>query len=83
MSFNHLKPGDRVVRCMGGLDMQMVVREIKSGLIVCDAVQADGSVFLGGWTFDPATGAEEDPDLEWGVKYGATGSFLKGRKTDA
>lgn len=74
--FDDLKPGDEVYRYLAGeLPMKMVVREIKDDLIVCDAKQADGSVFPGGWTFS-MRGIEEDSDLGWGEEQGVTGSYL-------
>lgn len=72
-NFEHLKPGDSVMRMLGGtLPMKMVVREVTDELIICDTFEG----FRGGWTFDRKTGAEEDADLHWGVKYGITGSYL-------
>ncbi len=70
--FSHLVPGDVVIRNLGGSKMRMVVREIQGDLLVCDTE----SGFRGGWTFDRKTGAEEDADLQWGVKFGRTGSYL-------
>jgi len=87
MSFEDLKVGDRVYRMMGGRDkpwMEMEVMEIKDNLLVCGAIVQDGGkelvVFKGGWTFDRNSGLEEDDDLQWGLKYGKTGSYLKRRK---
>lgn len=84
MAFEHLKAGDRVDRYLGGdkFFMEMEVVEIRGNLLVCAAVhrEKDGTItglFRGGWTFDRKTGVEEDDDMEWGVKYGATGTYLK------
>jgi hypothetical protein len=79
MTFEHLKIGDRVDRYHGsGFFMEMEVVDHSNNLIVCAAITADGKgLVMGGWTFDTKTGAEEDQDLEWGVKYGATGTYLK------
>ena len=71
--FSDLKVGDVVTRLLGGkLAMKMKVVQVSEDLITCDA--ADG--FEGGWTFDRKTGAEEDADLQWGVRFGRTGSYL-------
>lgn len=72
-NFEHLKPGDPVIRMLGGkLPMRMVVREVSENLIVCDTETG----FRGGWTFDRKTGTEEDHEIGWGVKFGHTGSYL-------
>lgn len=78
MKFGHLKVGDKVVRVMGGtVRMNMVVREVGELLLTCDAIDRDtGKIIKGGWTFDRMTGIEEDADLQWGIKYGRTGSVL-------
>lgn len=65
--FSHLKIGDTVTRMLAGkLPQKMVVAEVNESLITCG----------GGWTFDRATGVEEDEYLQWGVKFGRTGSYL-------
>jgi hypothetical protein len=80
-TFDDLKPGDEVYRYLAGeLPMKMIVREIMdNGWIICDAKQADGSVFPGGWTFSKL-GIEEDEELGWGEAFGATGSYLSRTK---
>lgn len=72
--FTHLKPDDLVYRQMGidGPKMLMRVREVSDTIITCDTAEG----FRGGWTFDRKTGAEEDAELGWGVKFGATGTHL-------
>jgi len=78
MSFKDLKVGTRVDRYIGDeLFMEMEVVGFGDNLLVCAAVQPGGGLFMGGWTFDMATGAEVDIDLEWGPKWGKTGTFLK------
>ena len=78
MELKDLKVGDRVDRYHGsGFFMEMEVVDIKDNLLVCAAVKPGGILFRGGWTFDINTGAEEDMDLSWGVKYGVTGTYLK------
>lgn len=78
MSFKDLKVGDRVDRYHGsGFFMEMEVVGIGNDFLVCAAVQPDKSLFRGGWTFDIETGAEIDIDLEWGPKWGKTGTYLK------
>ena len=69
---NKPKVGDEVTRMLAGvLPMKMVITKIENGLIHCDALD-----FRGDWTFDELTGVEEDEELEWGVKFGASGSYL-------
>lgn len=78
MSFKDLKVGNRVDRYHGsGFFMEMEVVGFGDNLLVCAAVQPGGGLFMGGWTFDMATGAEVDIDLEWGPKWGKTGTYLK------
>jgi hypothetical protein len=83
MNFEHLKVGDRVDRYHGsGFFMEMEVVEIRGNLLVCAAVHKDkdgkdDGLFKGRWTFDRNSGVEEDDDLHWGIKYGATGTYLK------
>ena len=86
MKISEVKPGDRVTRTIGPDKdpwMEMEVVSVDDKLITCKAVVKDKETgeeqgfFNGGWTFDRATGAEEDEDLKWGVKYGATGSFIE------
>lgn len=64
-----LSVGDTVVRRIGpdeqGVDMRLEVTALAETLIHC-----------GPWTFDLATGVEVDDDLEWGPKYGQSGSRL-------
>jgi beta-xylosidase len=67
---NSLKTGDTVVRMLAGvLPMPLKITDIKNGLIHC-----------GDWTFDKRTGAEVDDYLEWGPRYGKTGSYLTNEK---
>lgn len=78
MKFGYLKVGDTVTRMVGdGPFMQMKVTAVTEDLITCAAIHKDGRLFYGDWTFDRATGVEEDADLGWGVKYGVTGTYLK------
>lgn len=65
--FTHIEVGDTVKRMLAGkIPMDLKVTEITEDLIVTG----------GGWTFDRRTGAEVDEDLQWGPKYGVTGSYL-------
>lgn len=65
--FTHVKAGDTVTRMLAGkIPMKLKVTEVTDDLIKT----------AGGWDFDRKTGAEEDPALGWGVKFGVTGSFL-------
>src|SRR6267142_273415 len=83
MNCSDLKVGDKVIRSIGqapkSVKMTMVVKAKDDKMIVCSALQPNGSEVHGGWTFDLKTGAEEDEYLEWGVKYGATGSFIESK----
>lgn len=65
--FDHLKVGDEVTRMLAGsIPMKLKVIAIEDGVLTC-----------GAWTFDQATGAEIDDDLNWGPPPKRTGSFLK------
>lgn len=72
--FRSVEVGDTVTRMLGGeggVEMKLKVTKVDENLIYCgfdDPAQA--------WTFDRATGIEEDPDLGWGVESGVTGSYL-------
>jgi len=83
MNCSDLKIGDKIIRSIGegnkACKMTMIVKDKTDKLIVCSALQPDGSEFHGGWEFDLKTGAEEDEYLRWGVKYGATGSFIESK----
>lgn len=62
-----MKVGDKVIRMLAGtIPMLLPVAKLQPDLITC----------TGGWTFDPATGAEIDEDLKWGAPPLRTGSFL-------
>jgi len=66
--FKYVKPGDTVTRMLSSarIPMTLIVEKVENGVITCK----------GGWTFDVKTGAEIDDDLQWGPKWGATGSQL-------
>jgi hypothetical protein len=67
MSYQDLKVGDEVIRLLGGcLEVRLVVTEVTDTEIRC-----------GDWSFCRKTGAEIDEDLQWGPKYGRTGSYLR------
>lgn len=69
-----VKPGDLVIRILGGVsEMRMVVYSVGGSSLFCFPEDL-GKVDL--WEFDLGTGAEIDDFLNWGPKYGATGSFL-------
>ena len=64
--FTHLKVGDTVTRMLAGtIPQQLKVTEVKETSVICEL-----------WEFDRASGAEIDDYLQWGPKYGITGSFL-------
>lgn len=58
--------GAEVVRLLAGkIGMTLTVDKIEDGIVTCHW-----------WTFDLETGAEVDPDLNWGPPPLMTGSFL-------
>lgn len=66
VGFTHVQPGDTVVRLLAErVEMELLVDKVDEQLIHC-----------GAWTFDRVTGIEEDEELGWGVKFGASGSRL-------
>lgn len=69
--FKHVKVEDVVTRVFCGMEQQWKVTSVTDELIVIGL----------GWSFDRETGVEEDEDLQWGVKYGRTGSYLKRETT--
>ncbi len=79
MSLKDLKIGDRVDRYLGDdkFFMEMEVVGINGDCLICAAVQPEDRLFYGDWTFDINTGGEIDIDLEWGPKWGKTGTYLK------
>jgi hypothetical protein len=71
--FAHIKVGDTVIRLLAGtVPMLIKVFEITNGIIKC-RVPEIGEDY---WQFDVVTGAEIDPDLNWGPPPMFTGSFL-------
>jgi hypothetical protein len=81
IGFMNVKPGDRVRRVLAEqVPMDLYVVKVDERLIYgalsgsVDPDKSSGSV----WTFDRATGIEEDEDLGWGMRYGTTGSRLIG-----
>jgi uncharacterized membrane protein YgcG len=77
--FANLKVGDTVTRMLAGtVAMEMKVIKLDEKLIYCGATRPGAPPVTADdcWTFDRETGVEEDDLLKWGVKYGATGSYL-------
>lgn len=69
VDFFDVAVGETVHRLFAGVvPMDLRVTTVTADLIIC----GDD----GGWTFDRATGIEEDYELGWGVSFGTTGSFL-------
>lgn len=62
----NVKAGDTVLRNLAGIPMKLRVTVVTAELIVC-----------GPWTFDRATGIEIDDELDWGPKYGRSGSYIR------
>lgn len=79
MSYRNLKPGDRFSRMIGDNKkwMEMEVLSVDDNLIHARAVGGPS-----GYTFCRNTGAEEDHDLGWGVKFGVTGSYISKDQSD-
>lgn len=78
-----LEAGDLVIRRIGLAplcsDMTMIVVWVTDDHIFCD--EANTRPMLGlpiseHWKFDRTIGCEENPGLEWGRKFGITGSRL-------
>jgi hypothetical protein len=76
-SFEDLKVGDKVLRSICGMSMEMIVIEVREKYLLAAASGTEHWPVDALWMFDRQTGAEEDPDLKWGVEFGRTGSFLK------
>jgi hypothetical protein len=76
MSYVDVRPGDIIVRTLGGA--------VEMRLRVTDA--DDNFVYVGppgvGWKFDRVTGAEVDEELGWGPQFGVTGSYIAGVERD-
>lgn len=62
--FEYVKPGDKIVRMLGSVKMELIVQNVTNTIIDT------------GWTFDRKTGAEVDDDLGWGPPPKMTGSYL-------
>jgi hypothetical protein len=61
-----VQPGEVVVRMVGNtLPMFMTVTKVTEDQVIC-----------GDYTFDRETGMEIDEFLEWGPKFGRTGSVI-------
>ena len=74
IGFMAVKKGDRVRRLLGGqVPMDLTVTHVDGRLIYAGA-ELNGAFM--GWTFDRATGIEEDEGLGWGVRHGKSGSRL-------
>jgi len=60
--------GQKVMRYLSSarIPMPMIVTNVHEGLVSC-----------GPWTFDDASGIEEDPELGWGASSGITGSWIE------
>lgn len=80
MSFENLKKGDKVNRMLGGgllMHPVTVMGHNQGGLIIAAAPGTEHWPLDELWTFDPKTGAEVDEGLEWGPKFGRTGTYLQ------
>ena len=65
-----IKSGDYVIRMLGGPLMKPMVLRVTHVTVA--------QIICGSWTFDKATGAEIDEDLNWGPPPLHTGSYIKG-----
>jgi hypothetical protein len=76
---SNIKPGDVVTRLVGELaEMQLVVVRVNEEEIHCGVPGTDGLSEGNYWSFCRRTGAEIDDFLQWGPRYGRTGSQLIG-----
>jgi len=64
--------GDKVIRNLAGLRMELKVTDLTDTLIICGGDRNEHS----GWWFDRETGAEIDEELGWGPPPKSTGSFI-------
>ncbi len=74
------KVGDKVMRCLGVDEqpwMECTIMKVLTHTVICAMKGTEGWPLDQLWTFDRETGAEEDEGLQWGVKYGRTGSKIK------
>ena len=76
--FRHLKVGDKVTKLLSSAEipMDLIVCQVLDDTLKCGIskdVTDEGSL----WTFCRDTGAEIDDYLQWGPKYGITGSKLR------
>lgn len=68
--------GEIVTRMLAGsVPMQLRISRVTETSLFCKP--PDAPDFPDEWEFDKATGAEIDDYLQWGPKFGRTGSFLK------
>lgn len=73
--FSYLKPGDRVIRLMGGkVPFEMYVVKIEDGLIHVNDVNSPIDDDQELWKFDIGNGAEIDEHMNWTREK--TGSML-------
>lgn len=83
VGFMNVKRGDKVTRLLAEkVPMELTVVRVDESLIWATSdgwVDKNPDEEPGNfWTFDRATGVEEDDDLGWGVARGVTGSRLVG-----
>lgn len=79
IGFMNVKRGDIVRRQLGGVvPMDLYVVKVDEKLIYAAVTEAIDPEKQPGevWTFDRATGLEEDEELGWGIAQGHTGSAL-------
>src|ERR1041385_4195687 len=67
-SFGDVRPGDLVVRCLGGAPMELRVTSVDEAFIYC----GDPGI---GWKFDRDSGVEVDEEIGWGPAFGIVGSY--------
>lgn len=72
----HLKKGDKCIRNLAGIPMLGYVMEVEEKVLKFASYDTMHWPIDELWTFDRETGAEEDEVLEWGVRFGRTGSVL-------
>lgn len=72
-----LQKGDRVIRYLGGIEISGRVMLVENDTLKVAMLGTEHWPIEELWTFDRRTGAEEDPELGWGVSFGVTGSYIK------
>ena len=78
MSVKECQVGDTVMRRLGDNKpwMKMTVRAVTDQRLICAPPELEKWPLDELWHFDKETGAEWDPELQWGPEFGRTGSYI-------